>query len=318
MSGLASLFGVKPSLTPTSVPPPSPPLPAAAQEMKTSSHSDSSTPEKENQVGVEETEVYPIQIYTTPSPIHRGVGREINDAIKAEIIAGVPEEVVEKVLTLVEDVGLLPFKIDPEWSREKEKARIGKAMGLVAGKPRSLSSRKDVEYEEEVWAINDTRGAVGTIDLVGEKFQAFYQSFPPPPSSLQSTPPLEHTEATLTTIFYNTLFLQSPPLSTDSAHDEILTERVAALNMLDLGLEHLGIDIGKADKSDVDRVVKSCGECEYTLVSVMITLILTLCFVALTKLEEAKSPADKSRILVEVHRVVVGVFIPLLTLCFGC
>ena len=279
MSGLASLFGVKPSLTPTSVPSSPPPPPIATQELKTSSSSDPSTSEKENQAGVGDTEVYSIHIYTTPSPIPRGVGREVNDAIKADIRADIPEEAVEKVMTFVEDVKLLPFKIDPEWNREKEKARIvksGKAMGLVAGRSHSLNSKKDEEYEEEVWVVND---AGGSVDSIGEKFQAFYQSYPSPslPSSPQLIPPLEHTEAILTTTFYNSLFLQPPPLSTDSAHDEILAERVAALNMLDLGLEHLGIDIGRADKGGVDRVIKSCGKSRSTLVEVVgFTLILTL------------------------------------------
>lgn len=61
--------------------------------------------------------------------------------------------------------------------------------------------------------------------------------------------------------FYR-LFMQ--PSTDDSSHDEALSSRVAALNMLDLGLRHLGIDVGEtANASDeLDVVVKACGESE--------------------------------------------------------
>jgi len=47
----------------------------------------------------------------------------------------------------------------------------------------------------------------------------------------------------------------------DASHDEALSSRVAALNMLDLGLGHLGIEVGEAvNESDLNAVVKACGE----------------------------------------------------------
>ncbi|CAG8743439.1 10002_t:CDS:2, partial [Acaulospora colombiana] len=47
-------------------------------------------------------------------------------------------------------------------------------------------------------------------------------------------------------------------ISDDASHDEALASRIAALNMLDLGLEHLGIDVGKA-KHGVQAVVTTVG-----------------------------------------------------------
>ena len=45
----------------------------------------------------------------------------------------------------------------------------------------------------------------------------------------------------------------------DASHDEALSSRVAALNMLDLGLGHLGI--GEAvNESELNAVVKACGD----------------------------------------------------------
>lgn len=54
------------------------------------------------------------------------------------------------------------------------------------------------------------------------------------------------------------LFL--PSTSDDASHNEALSSRIAALNMLDLGLEHLDVDIGDADRTEVDAVVCACGE----------------------------------------------------------
>lgn len=45
----------------------------------------------------------------------------------------------------------------------------------------------------------------------------------------------------------------------DAQHDEALSSRVAALNMLDLGLEHLDVDVGDA-VDDIDAVIRACGE----------------------------------------------------------
>lgn len=56
------------------------------------------------------------------------------------------------------------------------------------------------------------------------------------------------------------LYLQ--PTSDDATHDEALSSRVAALNMLDLGLEHLDVDVSHVGGEGVDAVVKACGESE--------------------------------------------------------
>ncbi|TFK39557.1 hypothetical protein BDQ12DRAFT_682001 [Crucibulum laeve] len=94
---------------------------------------------------------------------------------------------------------------------------------------------------------------------------------------------MEAVERTVCTIFYDRLFMQ--PVSDDASHDEALSSRVAALNMLDLTLEHLDIDVGEAG-SEVNTVVNACGE-------------------MLTQLEACQNPADKASILVAAHKIVV-------------
>lgn len=56
------------------------------------------------------------------------------------------------------------------------------------------------------------------------------------------------------------LFL--PSGSDDASHDEALANRIAALNMLDLGWEHLGVemDASGAETKGIDIVVAACGK----------------------------------------------------------
>ena len=53
------------------------------------------------------------------------------------------------------------------------------------------------------------------------------------------------------------LFLQS--CSDDATHDEALSSRIAAVNLLDLNLTHLGVDVGESGAA-VESVVRACGE----------------------------------------------------------
>lgn len=52
-----------------------------------------------------------------------------------------------------------------------------------------------------------------------------------------------------------------PLASDDNSHDEALASRIAALNMLDLDLEHLGVEVDdEAGLKGIHEVVASCGE----------------------------------------------------------
>ena len=47
--------------------------------------------------------------------------------------------------------------------------------------------------------------------------------------------------------------------SDDATHDEALSSRIAAVNLLDLNLGHLGVDVGSSGEA-VESVVRACGE----------------------------------------------------------
>ncbi|KAG5339356.1 hypothetical protein C0989_004636 [Termitomyces sp. Mn162] len=94
---------------------------------------------------------------------------------------------------------------------------------------------------------------------------------------------METVERTICTLFYDRLYMQ--PTSDDSSHDETLSSRVAALNLLDLGLEHLDIHVENPSK-ELDLVIRDCGE-------------------TLSQLQGCRSPGDKAALLVAAHKSVV-------------
>lgn len=53
------------------------------------------------------------------------------------------------------------------------------------------------------------------------------------------------------------------PTSDDAAHDDALSSRIAALNILDLGLEHLDVVVADDAKDGVAEVLRSCGESKF-------------------------------------------------------
>lgn len=48
-------------------------------------------------------------------------------------------------------------------------------------------------------------------------------------------------------------------LSDDASHDEALSSRIAAVNLLDLTLDHLGVDVSNSATA-VESIIKACGE----------------------------------------------------------
>lgn len=94
-----------------------------------------------------------------------------------------------------------------------------------------------------------------------------------------------------------------PSTSDDASHDEALSSRIAALNMLDLGLEHLGIDVGRAG-SAVQKVVAATGQSELPLSN---EVHLAKISSALQQLQDpgCRAPVDKAAVLVATHNTTV-------------
>lgn len=98
------------------------------------------------------------------------------------------------------------------------------------------------------------------------------------------------------------------PLGTDdTSHDEVLSSRIAAVNLLDLGLQHLGVEVGMAGRQ-VEALVKACGQSACPNSDVQFSRADLFLYVsALTHLDSVcRSPGDKAATLVSVHKILVG------------
>ncbi|EIW80318.1 hypothetical protein CONPUDRAFT_154356 [Coniophora puteana RWD-64-598 SS2] len=97
-----------------------------------------------------------------------------------------------------------------------------------------------------------------------------------------TNPSLGIVERALCEVVYDRIFMNGVD---DASHDEALSSRVAAVNLVDLTLAHLDVDVGGA-ADDLNSVITACGQ---TLQQ------LDICF----------SPGDKSAVLVSAYKVLV-------------
>jgi hypothetical protein len=124
---------------------------------------------------------------------------------------------------------------------------------LGLGGDRDGKARNESEEDRER-SVKEVMELVEKI--ICELFYDRYVPFIPIIHLLYLTSFLFYSRAT----YLRRLYLQ--PTSDDATHDEALSSRVAALNMLDLGLEHLDVDVSHVGGEGVDVVVKACGESE--------------------------------------------------------
>ncbi|KAG8875501.1 hypothetical protein FRB97_005062 [Tulasnella sp. 331] len=109
----------------------------------------------------------------------------------------------------------------------------------------------------------------------------------PSDKQLKVSRAMDAVERVVCSLFYDKLF--APEGSDDKSHDQALASRVAALNMLDLTLEHLGVEIAEDGMAGVEKVVQAVGR-------------------ELQRLEDplCRSPGEKVSALVAAHNVVVS------------
>ncbi|KAG2113693.1 hypothetical protein DEU56DRAFT_905411 [Suillus clintonianus] len=259
----ASLFGGKPMTTPPTIaatlPPMQTPLPPAEDHPTL------------------------ISAFSISRAVHRhDVMRDVLAALKSELTStlettGVPAMIIERVQSFASP--LLPFVRGPAGKKKlhdigASPSRHGTwAVNLDAGKdrPEELAEKFQEFYLELEREIR--------IEIEKEKGEASEEE-----QESRVKEVVEVVEGTLSTLFYDRLFL--PSHSDDAPHDEALSSHIAALNLLDLGLEHLDVDVGSAG-SEIDVVVRACGE-------------------TLSQLDIAcRSPGDKAAVLVAAHKIVV-------------
>ncbi|KAI0063996.1 hypothetical protein BV25DRAFT_1823488 [Artomyces pyxidatus] len=230
--------------------------------------------------------------------IRKDVSKVINKALKAEIketlaMSGVPNWVVERVHDFT--AGLYPFIK----SKSPSKRPFANSGGVPPTPPFIIDPPQETveelshqfqefyaELEDDLFAghspITARPKGDGFLETEQEKIKEKISSQATDGSVREV---LEAVERVICTLFYDRLYLQ--PKCDDASHDEALSSRVAALNMLDLGMEHLGVEVGSAGPA-VQLVLKNSGE-------------------TLSKLElsTCRCPADKAVLLVAAHKILV-------------
>ncbi|KAG1730214.1 hypothetical protein EDB19DRAFT_1741313 [Suillus lakei] len=251
----ASLFGAKPTTTPPTIAASLPPI---------------QTPL------IPPVEDHPILIsaFSISRAVHRhDVMRDVPAALKSELTstletAGVPAMIIERVQSFASP--LLPFIRGP--AGKKELHDIGAspskhgtwAVNVDAGKdrPEELAGRFQEFYLELEGEVQ--------IEIEKENGEASEEE-----QESRVKEVVELVEGTLSTLFYDRLFL--PSHSDDAPHDEALSSHIAALNLLDLGLEHLDVDIDVVVRASLSQLDVAC-----------------------------RSPGYKAAVLVTAHKLVVG------------
>ncbi|EKM50210.1 uncharacterized protein PHACADRAFT_213959 [Phanerochaete carnosa HHB-10118-sp] len=310
----ASLFGRAPSSAPT--PPASPTVnPMPLQTPQVTSPADAQSPEgTEHVIGVP-------SFTLNKRIVRRSVAKEILRVVHHEIRAGLapsgaPSWVAERIEDFAEREGLLPFvKAKTNKNKLDDNALGGYLIhpGLSKDEPLDDVGRRFQDFYAEIeeqlikrrWrgrrsfgkgVLNHLNGSISSVSSSAESVSGDEKEDARDEETEKESDAeedemekniravVEAAERTICSIFYDRLFMQS---STDDAtHDEALSSRIAAVNLLDLTLGHLGVDVG--DPADaVEAVVKSCGQ-------------------TLTQLElTCRAPVDKAAILVTAHKILV-------------
>lgn len=101
--------------------------------------------------------------------------------------------------------------------------------------------------------------------------------------------------------------LEPIQIVTDSAHDDALGSRIAALLMVDFGLRDLDLDVRSksGSPSHEEEETEMEGEEEATREELVMT-VLRACGSELCAMEKVYTPTEKAEVMVKAHRVLVG------------
>ncbi|CAE6426175.1 unnamed protein product [Rhizoctonia solani] len=253
LNPFASLFGSARN-TPTPTPPPIAnvtPTPLAPPPPP----SDTGSARSSIDLGSSEGPVVPA--YMIDRRISRAaIAKEATRAIKGEIksvlgVQGVPSWVKDRVIAFVNP--LLPI---PKASRRMSSSG-SKTPTPDMTSPQACS--ESIQYflsgmEDELFAyFGSKRKEDPSVDEKAATDRANNEE-----KDRKMREVMEKVERVICALFYDRLF--RPSTSDDASHDDALSSQIASLNMLDLGLNHLGVEIPSGAEKGVNEVIKTCGQ----------------------------------------------------------
>ncbi|CAE6417923.1 unnamed protein product [Rhizoctonia solani] len=252
LNPFASLFGSSRN-TPAPTPPPianvtpAPLVPPPPPSDTGSARSSIELPSSEGPV---------VPAYTIDRRVSRAVfAKEATRAIKGEIkfvisIQGVPSWVKDRVIAFVNP--LLPI---PKASRRMSSGG-SKTPTPDMTSPQACS--ESIQYflsgmEDELFAyFGSKRKEDPSVDEKAATDRANNEE-----QDRKMREVMERVERAICSLFYDRLF--RPSTSDDASHDDALSSQIVSLNMLDLGLNHLGVEVPSGAEKGVNEVIKICG-----------------------------------------------------------
>ncbi|KIM32906.1 hypothetical protein M408DRAFT_14499 [Serendipita vermifera MAFF 305830] len=258
LNPFASLFGARasPATTPVSLPP------VATDEQETKGTST-------------DVSVYIIQGRIVKKDVLKGIHASVKAELK-EMLTGLPLWLVEKTLAFTAPLlPAIPSDVKKPLARQASSSTKPVIEPDMTDQNTASDSFQTFYFSLEEELRTKEQVSDGTEKKVEDSIAAEDRRFQM----------VERVERAICALFYDQLFRQKN--SDDASHDEALASRVAALNMLDLGLEHLGIDVGKA-RNGVQLIVAEVGK-------------------VLQKLQDpsCRSPVDKAATIIAAHNVAV-------------
>lgn len=230
--------------------------------------------------------------------VRRDVGKVMNESVRREIktflnpltfrtsdgVVEAPEWVVQRVLELSEF--WFPFIRAPKTVSSSKAAVV--EHGAEKEREEWVVNPMEVEYiEDTVDLIQDFYAQLEDylrVELLGTNGhgetsgQERNERATTMREEIKIRGIIELVEKTICSLFYDRSVLSfgglemptnrrfrlfTQPQTDDSSHDSALSNRIAALNLLDLTLEHLDIAVEEELKSEVEEVVKNCGASKY-------------------------------------------------------
>ncbi|KXN87301.1 hypothetical protein AN958_08990 [Leucoagaricus sp. SymC.cos] len=273
----ASLFGSRPS-TPTPAPAP----PALATVSPTTSVRGLEPPSQNAQT--DPHTVIEVDVMVIQKKIWRkDVGKAMNKSSRRE---------VKTLLTSAEDVDVPNWVLDRVLEFCEPWFPFVRAMKTISSSslPQAGSEKEKKDKDREDWIVNsmDVENMEDTVEFVQDFYVQLedYLRFELGSVEGEGKVMIEREVKiwSITELVGKTV-LFTQPQTDDSSHDTTLSNRIAALNLLDLTLEHLDIAVDNESKPEVDNVVKACGA-------------------KLCKLDSVHVPKEKARILVDAHQLV--------------
>lgn len=231
------------------------------------------------------------------------IGRHVNRALKQEVKdfllsskagcstdvdVNIPQWVTERVHEITS--GWYPFVQEPTmlrrsaavnreespytvawvpWDGDEVPERVQEFYRLLEADLRVLGSLGRTELHQD-----DADTQSGNVEKGGEHVQ----------DDTRVTLVMERIEECISVLFYDRLY--RPLNADDSLHDEVLSSRIAALNLVGMGLEHLDVSINEEAHDGLKCLTQACGG-------------------VLRQINQHFTPRDKAAVFVHAHKIIV-------------